>query len=60
MNAIELLQYISEMKQLKMVDLSYNDIKRELLEPVALQMKQTKFVKLETKDSPAYEKSKRK
>ena len=60
MNASELLQYISEMKQLKMVDLSYNDIKRELLEPVALQMKQTKFVKLETKDSPAYEKSKRK
>lgn len=58
-NASELLQYILEMKQLKMVDMSYNDIKRELLEPVASQMKQTKFVKLETKDSPAYEKPKR-
>jgi Leucine-rich repeat (LRR) protein len=58
-NASELLQYILEMKQLKMVDLSYNDIKRELMEPVASQMKQTKFIKLETKDSPAYEKPKR-
>jgi hypothetical protein len=46
------------MPQLRHVDLSYNDIKRELLEPVAAQMKQTKFVKLETKDSPAYERPK--
>lgn len=57
-NAGELLQYIQAMTQLKFVDLSYNDIKRELLEPIAAQMKQTKFVKLETKDSPAYERPK--
>ena len=58
-NATELLASIQAMKQLKNVDLSYNDIKRELLEPIAAQMPQTKFMKLETKDSPAYEKPKR-
>ncbi|MCE2962930.1 MAG: leucine-rich repeat domain-containing protein [Chitinophagales bacterium] len=57
-NAIELLKYIQSMPQLRYVDISYNDIKRELLEPVAAEMKQTKFVKLETKDSPAYERPK--
>lgn len=59
-NTSELLQNIQAMPQLRFVDLSYNDIKRESLEPIAAQMKQTKFVKLETKDSPAYEKPKRK
>jgi Leucine-rich repeat (LRR) protein len=58
-NATELLASIQAMKQLKFVDLSYNDIKRELLEPIAAQMPQTKFMKLETKDSPAYENPKR-
>lgn len=58
-NATELLASIQAMKQLKFVDLSYNDIKRELLEPIAAQMPQTKFMKLETKDSPTYENPKR-
>lgn len=55
----EFFQIIRTMKSLKTVDLSYNDIKRELLEPIAAEMKQTKFIKLETKDSPAYERPKR-
>lgn len=55
-NKTQLIDVLKLMPHIQHLNISYNDIKRVEIEELAKLLASTKIIKLETKDSPAYEK----
>ncbi len=55
-----LIEVLSSLKQLKKLDISYNDIKKALLTDLKKSLPSTEIIKRELSDSPEYDKPRRK